>query len=107
MQHQTAGDLPKAESICKQILQTDPNQAQALYLLGVVTHQARENGRTVDFVARSLVNKLDYAEACYIHGNTLGKLGRLDEVIVHYQKALEIKPNFTGIHNNLGSVLTA
>ena len=39
-------------------------------------------------------------------GNTLVGLGRLDAAIAHYQKALEIKPEFAAAHNNLGNVLT-
>ena len=33
VQHHQAGDLPKAESVYQQILQTDPNQPVALHLL--------------------------------------------------------------------------
>ena len=43
IQHHNAGDLPKAESIYKQILQTHPNQPGALHLLGVIAHQTGNN----------------------------------------------------------------
>ena len=38
-------------------------------------------------------------------GNALLKMGRADEAMVHYQKALEIKPGFAEAHNNLGNVM--
>ena len=39
MGHHAAGDLPKAEGLYRQILQTDPKQPVALHLLGVIAHQ--------------------------------------------------------------------
>ena len=53
------------------------------------------------------VLQLKYAEAYYSHGNRLGKLGRLDDAIVYYLKALDIKPNFFEVYTNLGNVLPA
>jgi len=38
-------------------------------------------------------------------GNTLGQVGRTEEAIGHYQKALQIDPNDAGAHNNLGIAL--
>jgi tetratricopeptide (TPR) repeat protein len=38
-------------------------------------------------------------------GNALLKMGQVDEAIVHFQKALEIKPDFAEAHNNLGNFL--
>ena len=49
--------------------------------------------------------QLKYAEAYYSHGNRLGKLGRLDDAIVYYLKALDINPNFIEVSTNLGNVL--
>ena len=39
IQHHAAGDLPKAEDIYQKILQTNPNQPEALHLHGMITHQ--------------------------------------------------------------------
>jgi tetratricopeptide (TPR) repeat protein len=38
-------------------------------------------------------------------GDALFQRGRVGEAIVHYQKALEIKPDFVEAHNNLGNFL--
>ena len=51
--------------------------------------------------------QLKYAEAYYNHGDRLGKLERLDDAIVYYLKALDIKPNFFEVYTNLGNVLPA
>ena len=39
VQHHTAGRLPQAESIYKQILQSHPDQPVALHQLGVIANQ--------------------------------------------------------------------
>ncbi|MGD0261153.1 MAG: tetratricopeptide repeat protein [Verrucomicrobiota bacterium] len=43
--------------------------------------------------------------AHYIFGDSLSEQGRLDEAIAHYQKALEIQPDYAYAHNNLGNAL--
>ena len=39
-------------------------------------------------------------------GNALTQKGSLDEAITHYQKALQIKPDYTVAYNNLGNALS-
>ncbi|MDC0190480.1 tetratricopeptide repeat protein [Rhodospirillales bacterium] len=51
------------------------------------------------------VLQLKHTEAYYNHGNRLVKLGRLDDAIVYYLKALDIKPNLIKVYTNLGKVL--
>ena len=38
-------------------------------------------------------------------GAALAGRGQVDEAIAHYQKALEIKPDYAEAHNNLGAAL--
>ena len=54
VQHHTAGRLSQAENIYQQILQSDPNQVDALHLLGVIAHQAGKNDTAVDRITRAL-----------------------------------------------------
>ena len=43
--------------------------------------------------------------AHYNLGFALAGRGRIDEAMAHYQKALEIKPDYAEVHNNLGFAL--
>ncbi len=47
----------------------------------------------------------DNAITHYNLGNALLQMGSVDEAIVQYQKALQIKPDYADAHNNLGNVL--
>ena len=105
LRHHTAGRLPQAESICQQILQSDPNQPVALHLLGVIAHQVGKNDTAVDLITKALTFKPDFAEAHSNLGNALKELGKLDEAVASFHKALTIKPDFAEAHNNLGGTL--
>ena len=59
VQHHTAGDLSKAEDIYQQILQTEPNQPDALHLLGVISHQKGNNDIAIDHITKACTTKLD------------------------------------------------
>ena len=75
LQHQKAGDLPKAESICKQILQAEPNQPVALHLLGVISHQSGNSDVAVDLITKANSFQYDYAEAFGNLGQIMKNLG--------------------------------
>ena len=79
VEHHTAGELSKAESICQQILKSDPYHPVALHLLGVVANQSGKNDIAVDLIAKALAIKPDYAEAHSNLGAALQDLGKLDE----------------------------
>ena len=49
--------------------------------------------------------KPNYTEAHNNLGVFLASLGRVDEAITQYQKALQINPDFAGAHYNLGIAL--
>lgn len=105
LKHHNAGRLPEAESIYQQILQADPNQPNALHLLGMLAHQVGKNDIAVELITNALAHKPDYAEAHFNLAIAFKELGRLKEAAASYQKTLEINPGSAETHLNLGSVL--
>jgi tetratricopeptide (TPR) repeat protein len=107
LNHQQAGRLDEAEQIYRQVLQTEPQNTQAMYLLGVVAHHTGRHQEAVDL----------FADVIAIHPgeprfhNALGEahrgLGNLDEAEACYRLALDMKPDLGDAHNNLGVVLKA
>lgn len=102
-----SGDLPKAVSIYKQILQSDPNQPVALHRLGVIAHQAGNFNAASELISKAIENKPDFAEAYFNSGIVLKDLGQLEKAITQLQKAIELKPDYTDAQNNLGIALHA
>ncbi len=105
LQHQTAGRLPEAERLYRQILQADPEQPVALHLLGVLAHQVGENEMAVDLIKQALAVDSAYAEAHNNLGLALQALGKIEAAAAGFQRALAINPDFVEAHNNLGTAL--
>jgi tetratricopeptide (TPR) repeat protein len=103
LQHHQAGRLPAAEQMYRQILSVDPNQADAVHLLGVIAHQVGKHEIAVEYIGRAI--ELMGNEA-HLHNN-LGEayraLRRLTEAVACYRRALELNPDYPDAHNNLGA----
>jgi len=104
--HHQAGRFQEAERGYRQILQLDPNDVNALHLLGVLCQQQGHHDRAVDYISAALRRKADFPEAHNNLGNALRAQGRLDEAVASYHQALFHRPDYTQAYNNLGIALT-
>jgi len=105
LRHHQAGQLGEADRLYRQILQVDPNHADALHFLGVLAHQAGRNEAAVELIGKAIAL---HGRAPAFHnnqGNALKALGRLDEAAASYKRALTYKPDHVEAHYNLGIVL--
>src|SRR5262249_49285562 len=105
VQHHQAGRLRTAEEIYRQILQTEPNQADALHLLGVIADQVGKHDIAIELIGRAIrLNGTAFAFHNSM-GNALKSQGSLKEAIACYHRALELKPDLVEAHYNLGDSL--
>jgi protein O-GlcNAc transferase len=107
LQHQKAGRLTEAEAVFRQVLDNDPNHADALNLLGINAALRGENQLAVELIGRAILNDSMVAAYQLNMGNVLSAQGRLQEASSAYLAALKIKPDYAEAHNNLGLVLMA
>lgn len=105
-QHQ-AGNLPAAEQLYKQVLQANPNQPDALHLLGLIAKQKGDLKTAVQLMRKALSQNPNYVEAYVNLGATLQEQDNLSEAADCYRKALALRPNYAEVHSNLGVVLKA
>jgi predicted O-linked N-acetylglucosamine transferase (SPINDLY family) len=105
IRHHQAGRLQAAEQICRQILQVEPNHADAIHLLGLAAHQVGKHEVAAEYIGRAIRLKANTA----VFHNNLGEayraLRRIPEAVACYRQALELKPDFVEVHVNLGNVL--
>jgi tetratricopeptide (TPR) repeat protein len=105
-QHQ-AGRLAGAEGLYRRLLQRDPGNADALHLLGVVTHQKGRPDLAIELISQAI--RANSVEASF-HAN-LGvayqELGRWDEAIACYRTGIALRPQQPEAHNGLGNALAA
>ena len=105
IQHHQAGRLQAAEQIYRQILAVDPNQADAIHLLGLIAHQVGKHEIAVEYIGRAIGLNGNVAAFHNNLGDALKGHGKLDEAVACYRRALELKPDFAEAHNNLGNAL--
>jgi protein O-GlcNAc transferase len=105
VQNHTAGRLAQAEQLYRHILQADPNQPDALHLLGVLAHQTGNSEAAVELIGKAIMLKPEFEEAQNNLGLALQALGNLDTARDSFLKAVALKPDYAEAHSNLGNVL--
>ncbi len=99
------GRLSQAETIYREILQIEPNNPDALHLLGLVAHQIGRHDVAVELI-NSAIN-VNSANSFY-HLNLAAALEAQDNLAAAAEclrNAILLNPDFAEAHNNLGNVL--
>ncbi len=105
VQHYGADNLSDAEKLCRAILARNPDHANALHLLGLITLRNDGFTQAMDLLDRSLALNPHEPRFYFNRGNIYLAEGRLDEALADYRQALRLRPNDADIHNNLGNAL--
>lgn len=101
-QKRDAGLFGEAESLCRQVLQSFPRNAQALHLLSVMTHQMGNAPAAIELLRRAIEAQGDVALYHSNLGEMLRLSGRPKEAIASGHRAIELDPNHPTALNNLG-----
>jgi tetratricopeptide (TPR) repeat protein len=99
------GRLDDAERGYRQVLATDPDDAQALHLLGMIAAQRGKPADALDLIGRSLALAPDVGEAHYNLGVALQDLARTEEAAAAYRRALALRPDVAETHMQLSNAL--
>ena len=103
-QHHRAGRRREAEALCQQVLAREPDEPDALHLLGILTAQAGHLDAAVDLIGRAVHLRPDLAEAWANLGCVLVNCRKLDEAIAPYCRLAELRPADGGPHYALGII---
>ena len=101
MAHHRAGRLNDAERLYQLVCDTDPKNARAFHLLGVVAHQLRRPD-AASLVGRAVVLDPDFAEAHNDRGVILAANGLFEDALSCFERALALNPGYLEARNNLG-----
>jgi protein O-GlcNAc transferase len=100
LEHHQAGRLDAAAALYRAILAREPNHADSLHLLGLITAETADPIAGITLIRRAM--SLDPGQAP--HHNSLGhayrRLGRIADAVAAYQQALALRPDSAAIHNN-------
>lgn len=107
LQHHEAGRLEKAEALYRKILAQEPNQPDALHLLGVLAHQRGDCEGAVTLIRQAIAGNPS-APTFHMHlGQALMALGQMEEAVRHYKTALKFEPSLTPARHQLANTLLA
>ena len=99
-----SGNLPKAERICREILESHPDAARAHLILGIVAQRTRRNEESVAHLTRALeLNPASYdAAACLAAAYRI--LGEMIPAARFAEIAVNLKPSDAHARTELGSI---
>jgi tetratricopeptide (TPR) repeat protein len=102
--HMQAGRHLDAQLCCQQALALDPNHADSLHLLGLLSLDAGQYDHALEWISRAIRQE---PKAVYLTslGSTLVNQGRTDEALKAFDKAVQLKPLDADLWRNLGAVL--
>ena len=87
------GNLVEAERRYLQILATDPSSFAPNYMLGIIRAQQDRNIEALGLIGTALKAQPNAPAALLFHGKLLATLGRFQEAVTSYDRALALKPN--------------
>jgi len=105
VEHHRAGRFQQAEALYRQILQTDPNHADALHLLGLIAHHVGQHDIATDLIRKAIANNPGVPDFHNNIGLVFAAIGKPEEAIRAYQQTLHLKPDYAAAHFNMGNVL--
>jgi tetratricopeptide (TPR) repeat protein len=93
-----------AQLCCRQALTIAPDHADILHLMGLLSFHVKQYDMAVEWISRAIRQepKPTYLTSL---GTTLSNMGRYDEALKAFDKAVQIKPEDADLWRNLGNVL--
>ena len=102
-----AGELEQAATLYRKVLNTDPNSADALHLLGMVALQQGQAQTAADLIRKAIALHDNEASYHFHLALALQNLDDMEGAVGGYRRALALKPNDPDVYNNMGNALAA
>ncbi|MBF7729757.1 tetratricopeptide repeat protein [Pseudomonas sp. N040] len=104
--HHRGGQFSQAEALYQQVLLIDPDQSDALHLLGVIAAQAGKFAQSAQLIERAIRKN---PRNPVFHNNLGNAYRQIDQdtarCIACYRAAIRLDPQYAEAHNNLGNAL--
>jgi Flp pilus assembly protein TadD len=103
LDHHKAGRFAEAEATYRQILAVNPNEANALNLLGSLAAQLGRYDEALDLMNKAVTLGPSHAQFHANIGAVYQKLNRYEEAIKSLRTAVALNPNLPAAHQNIGN----
>ncbi|WP_254568789.1 tetratricopeptide repeat protein, partial [Oscillatoria sp. HE19RPO] len=98
------GNFARAQILCREILNREPDHLLALNLLGTIAAQEGDNLGAIKWYQQAVKVHPNVPEFHYNLANSLKLQGQQVEAIAHYCQAIILRPNYTKACYNLGNL---
>lgn len=102
--HRQGQSLP-AEVLYKEVLALDPDQPEALNLLGVIAAAKNDPETAIALISRAVAVNPGMAPAHYNLGQIFAAMKRFDSALASFDAALALKLDHAEVHNFRGQML--
>ncbi|CAN7685982.1 tetratricopeptide repeat protein [Pseudoduganella sp. LjRoot289] len=99
------GDLSQAEALYAEVLRREPENFDALHLMGVLARQGGAPAAAVELIGRAIAVAPDKAIAHCNLGAALQDAGRHGDALASYERALALQPAYAMALANRGNAL--
>ncbi len=99
------GMIEDAKSIYGQIIRINPEDPDALHMMGIAAFQSGDISTSQGLLNKAVQLCPDRASFRSSLGNILKLAGKTDEALCMYKEAIRLKPEYAEAHNNLGATL--
>ena len=105
LRYHREGNLDYAKYVYQHVLGIDPQNADALHLLGVSVYQSEQYDIAINLITQAI--QIDSTKPLFFTnlGNAFQKQGKLEQSTQAYQKAIQIQPDYAEAYFNLGNSL--
>jgi tetratricopeptide (TPR) repeat protein len=105
IEHEKAGRLAEAESVCRSIVEEHPHTAAAWNLLAMIAARSGNDQLALENLLRAITADPQSAALHANLGELKRKMGRVDESLAAFHAAAGLEPNSPVLHNKLGIAL--
>ncbi|CAN2041792.1 protein O-GlcNAc transferase [Candidatus Magnetomoraceae bacterium gMMP-15] len=105
IKHHRAGQLKEAENLCLDILKNQPDNLDALHLIGVIARRFGKFENSINYLNKAIKINSNIAAIHLNIGLALSESGRINEAVESYKRAVNLDPNFVEAIYNLGAAL--
>jgi tetratricopeptide (TPR) repeat protein len=104
LQHLRAGRDLDAQICCQQALAIDASHADSMHLMGLMSLQAGQYDHAVEWLSRA-IRQTPSTNYLSTLGIALKQMGRLDDALSVFDKAVQLKPDDAELWKHVGGVL--
>ena len=99
------GAFEQSDGCMRELLKAHPQHFDALHLRGLIAARGGSPQLAAEWLKAAIDQNSSFAPAHRHLGNALRQLGRLDEAVLSYDRAIELRPDFKEAHVNRAMTL--